>query len=169
MLRMTLIACTAALLFACEKSEQVPDPGKSAAPPASSPTAGTPAPKTATEKLGEAASTAKQILDPKAVADPSFSVDKLKQSLGGVSSDNLKKVADELVASFKSKGDSLKSLQDQLGKLGLTDIGKAGEIKQNIDSTSKLMTQLKDKLKVVTDQLKASGVDVSSYTALIGG
>ncbi|MFO0983083.1 MAG: hypothetical protein U1E76_15365 [Planctomycetota bacterium] len=170
-----LLPCCITLLFACEKGTESPPPAAGSSGPAeSAKAAGAPAKAqapaaSAGENLKKAAESAKQLLDPAKVASSDYSIDQLKQSMSSLSTDNLKSIADKLVASLQTNGDTVKSLQDQIGKLGLADMAKAGELKTNLDSAGKLVTSLKAKLKVVTDQLKASGVDVSSYTSVLGG
>jgi hypothetical protein len=59
----------------------------------------------------------KKALDPKTVGDPQISVDKLKESLSSLSTDNLKEIANNLVAAIKTQSAALK---DQLAS-GKTD------------------------------------------------
>src|SRR5262245_59672643 len=106
----------------------------------------------AKSKVQEGIDAAKKALDPKTVGDPSITVDKLKESLNNISTDNLKEIANNLLNSIKTQSAALK---DQLAS-GKTDA--AGVIKG-----------LKDKLQVVVDKLKAAGQDVSQYTSALSG
>jgi hypothetical protein len=106
----------------------------------------------AKSKAQDAVDSAKKALDPKTVGDPQITVDKLKESLNSLSTDNLKEIANNLVTSIKTQSAALK---DQLAS-GKTDAATA-------------LKSLKDKLQVVVDKLKASGQDVSQYTAALTG
>ena len=105
-------------------------------------------------------------VDASAVGSPSFSVDQLRQAVSSMSTGDLQKLADGLTKSIETENDLVKSLRDQINKLSPGDV-RADQLKQSLDSTTELVKSLKDKLKVVTDKLKASGIDISKYAPFL--
>lgn len=86
------------------------------------------------------------------LTEGSFSVDKLKGLVGNLKPDQLQGIADKLVTAIK----------DKMGNLGgLADLTKGGT------GAADLIKSLKEKLTVVVDKLKASGLDVSKYTSFL--
>jgi len=183
MLRFLLAVSLAAVLVSCDTSAPPANPATPPAKPAASPTppAATPAatpttpaaaPKPAApdlnasiEKAKAAIPTGEEIkkaiapLEEKAataapelakIADSSITLEKVKSLIAGLKPEQLQGAADTLVAAIKEK----------LGSIGAVDLTKAG-------ATQELIKGLKEKLKVVVDQLKAGGADVSKYTSFL--
>ena len=105
-------------------------------------------------------------LDASTVGASSFSIDKLKDAVGSMSTPDLQNLANGLTKSIDTDNGLVKSLQDQISKLSPGDV-RADELKKSLDSTNDLIKSLKDKLKVVVDKLKANGIDVSKYTSFL--
>jgi hypothetical protein len=101
------------------------------------------------------------------VADPSVTVDSLKGMIGSLNADSLKPIAENLVKAIQSQDGVVAGLKDQISKLGVTDVLKGAELKKSLDSATGLIPGLKEKLQVVVDKLKASGIDVSKYTSFL--
>ena len=92
------------------------------------------------EAAKEVAATAKDAIpDAGAVISSTFSVDKLKAAAASLEPSKLQEIADKIVSTIKEKATDLPALKD-----------------------------LKAKLQVVVDQLKAKGIDVSKYTSFLG-
>jgi hypothetical protein len=105
-------------------------------------------------------------IDASAVASSSFSVDKLREAVNSMSTGDLQNLANGLSKSIETNNGLVKSLQDQISKLSPGD-AKADTLKSSLDSTTALVKSLKEKLQVVVDKLKASGIDVSKYTSFL--
>src|SRR5262245_35203087 len=119
----------------------------------------------ASETAKEIAATAKdQVADAAAAIDSAMTPEKLKSAVASLTPEKLKEIADKIVAAIQEKTTSLKGLQEKFGALGAGDEAKGPEIKKDLDSTTSLIAQLKEKLKVVVEQLKAKGIDISKYT-----
>jgi hypothetical protein len=103
------------------------------------------------------------------VAESTFSLEKLKGMLGSLSTENLTQVADKLMAALQDQQGIVKGLQDQIANLGIADALKAPELKKQLESAMSVVDGLKAKLSSVVSTLKEKGVDVSKYTALLGG
>lgn len=99
---------------------------------------------------------AKSLPDLSKVTEPSFTVEKLKEILGSLSIEKLKELADQLSAAISKKDGVVKGFREEIASLGVTDLGKAGGIKKNLDSALASLTDLKEKLKLVTDKLGAA-------------
>lgn len=94
----------------------------------------------ASETAKEVAAIAKETLaDTGAVLASSFSVEKLKEAAASLEPSKLQEIADKIVSAIKEKASDPAAVQS-----------------------------LKDKLKVVVDQLKAKGIDISKYTSFLG-
>lgn len=109
--------------------------------------------------LGEAA----------AAIDPAYSVEKLKAATATLSLESLKGVGDKILAAIQDKDGLVQKVQEQIENLGVADAAKIGELKGSLESAVADLKALKEKLAVVVDKLKASGADVSKYTAAISG
>jgi hypothetical protein len=107
--------------------------------------------------LGEAA----------AAIDPAYSVEKLKSAAANLSPESLKGLGDRILAAIQDKNGVVQKLQDQVGTLGVADASKLTELRGSIEAAVTDVKALKEKLAVVVDKLKASGADVSRYTAAI--
>jgi len=158
--------CIAALLVSCEKPADKTLPAPPAAPPTSTTKpvepakgpvdTGTPKPAAAT-----APGTAKEVpavakdmskdLSPEAVLGPDVTLEKLKESVKTAPTNSLTAIADKLLASLESAGKSGGSLEGIAKSAGLGDL-----------------TALKEKLRVVVDELKARNIDISKYTKVLG-
>ena len=134
--------------------------------------------KEAAEELekasGEAATEAKEtavktVEDLKKVAESTFSLEQLKEVLGSLSTDNLTKVADNLLAALKDQQGIVKGLQDRIASLGIAQALKAGELKNQLQSALSLVDELKGKLSSVVASLTEKGLDVSKYTEMLAG
>ncbi|MBN1443903.1 MAG: hypothetical protein JXA90_14430 [Planctomycetes bacterium] len=123
--------------------------------------------ETATEEVKEEASKAME--DLANVAESTFSLEKLKETLGSLSSENLVQVADKLMAAFKNQEGIVKGLKEQIASLGVADALQAGELKKKLESGLSILDGLKQKLSAVVASLKEKGLDVSKYTELLGG
>lgn len=125
------------------------------------------------ESVKEAAATAKEALknlsDLNAPIDSGFSLEKLKGMIGSMSPDDLKGLADTLLGALQGKTDILKGYQEHVSKLGVADIAKGADLKKKIEGLVPTISGLKEKLTVVADKLKASGIDVSKYASLLSG
>ena len=99
---------------------------------------------------------AKNLPDLSKVTEPSFTADKLKEILNSLSTENLKDVAAKLTAALNNKEGAVKGLKEQIASLGVTDLGKAGDLKKSLDAAAASLTDLKEKLKLVTDKLKGA-------------
>ena len=156
--------CIAALLVSCEKPQDkappAPPPGSPPVPatrPPSEPTTG--APKPAADSVSGTARDVPAIakdmmkdLSPEAVLGPDVTPEKLKEQVKAAPTDKLTAIADKLLASLESSGNAGGGAIDGIAKsAGLGDL-----------------TALKEKLRVVVDELKARGIDVSKYTKVLG-
>lgn len=103
------------------------------------------------------------------LTEGSFGVDKLKEVIGNLSPDQLKGVGDKILGALQSQNGVIASLKEQVSKLGAGDLAKVTELKNQLTSADGLLKGLKEKLQVVVDKLKASGLDVSKYTSLLSG
>jgi hypothetical protein len=122
----------------------------------------------ASDSAKEIAATAKdQLADAAAAISSAVTPEKLKEMAASATPEKLKEVADKILAALQDKEGVLKGLKDKLAALGAGDLTKAPEIKKEADTTQSLLTQLKDKLKIVVEQLKAKGIDISKYTAFL--
>jgi len=99
---------------------------------------------------------AKNLPDLSKVTEPSFTADKLKEILNSLSTENLKDVAAKLTAALNNKEGAVKGFKEQIASLGVTDLGKAGDLKKSLDAAAASLTDLKEKLKLVTDKLKGA-------------
>ena len=99
---------------------------------------------------------AKNLPDLSRVTEPSFTADKLKEILNSLSTENLKDVAAKLTAALNNKEGAVKGFKEQIASLGVTDLGKAGDLKKSLDAAAASLTDLKEKLKLVTDKLKGA-------------
>ena len=197
MIRLAVILAVTLTVSACDK-EATPAPATPATPagpsasvipktPAATPPieigaakpagpAVTDAAKEATATVKEAAKdttaavtdAAKETLDAAEVIKDSFTLDKLKAAVGSLSSINLVEIANKLLAGINDKQGATKGLQEQIKGLGIVDLGKAAELKTQLTTITGALKGLQGKLGVVVEKLKASGVDVSKYTALLG-
>jgi hypothetical protein len=182
----TIVLFTAAILVSSCDQTPAPKPTPSPAPETSQVAAPVPAApqaaeKSATEKLLAAVPGSEKVTDiapsvkdaaaaavdlPKElanVADPSVTTEQVKSLVGGLNADTLKGVAEKLVKALQSQDGVAKGLKDQLSGLSLTDLVKGAELKKSLESVTSTITGLKDKLKVVTDKLQASGVDTAKF------
>lgn len=160
------------VLSACTKKEEAPAPPeggskettmKSAADAAK----GTEPPPAVPKDSGAApASKLAELAD---VAKETFTVEKLKSMASSLSTDDLKGVADALVAAIQGQSGSLDKLKEQLAKLSPTDLGGMAEMKKSLSGAEALLKDLRGKLTVAVDGLKAKGVDVSKYTGFLTG
>jgi hypothetical protein len=116
-----------------------------------------------------AAEGAKGLPDLGAATQPSFTLEKFKEAIGSLTPERLKELAGKLVAALQSKDGTIKGLQDEIGKLGLQDAGKVGELKKNLEAASTSLKGLKEKLQLVVGKLKESGADVSEFNASLQG
>ena len=114
--------------------------------------------KKATASTAETAGAeaAKNLPDLSKVTEPSFTADKLKEILNSLSTENLKDVAAKLTAALNNKEGAVKGFKEQIASLGVTDLGKAGDLKKSLDAAAASLTDLKEKLKLVTDKLKGA-------------
>ena len=104
-----------------------------------------------------------EVSDLAAVAESSFTVEKLKQAITSLNSEKLKELGDKLVAAIQNKDELIKGLKDQVSKLSLTDLKKSG----NVEAATTVLKELKAKLAVVVDKLKGSGADVSKFNPFL--
>jgi hypothetical protein len=111
-------------------------------------------PATAKEAAKDAV---KNLPDLSKVAEPSFTLEKLKEMVNSLSPDDLKGLADKLSAAISNKEGVIKGLKEQIASLGAADLGKAGDMKKSLDGAALSLTDLKEKLKVVLDKLKGAG------------
>jgi len=125
--------------------------------------------KTSASLSDEASKVTDALPDVEGALDSSFSISKLKEAVGSLSSDKLTGFADHLMTAVKHEDGIVKGLQEQIGKLGVTDLGKAGDLKKQVESALGGLGGLKEKLNLVVAKLKESGIDVSKYTAFLGG
>jgi hypothetical protein len=133
-----------ALLWACEKPAT--DPGKDTPTPPvdTAKSAGESAAAdlkkaTSTEPAKEITAIGKDVIaDSQAVLSSTFSLDQLKKAAPALDTAKLQEIADKIVTAIKEKATDLTAVKD-----------------------------LKAKLQVVVDQLKAKGVDVSKYTSFL--
>lgn len=126
------------------------------------------------KKVEEAAAEIKEkvettVADAEAMADPSVSVEKVKESVSTLSSENLTALANKLVAAIQGQEGAAAALKEEISKLGILDGLKGAELKQKLDSAIAGIPGLKEKLGVVVEKMKGSGLDVSKYTSLVGG
>ena len=158
--------CIAALLVSCEKPADKTLPAPPASPPvtstkpeqrAKSPVdTGTPRPATDTAPgtAREVPAVAKDLskdLSPEAVLGPDVTPEKLRENVKTAPTDKLTAIADKLLASIEGAGKSGGALEGIAKSAGLGDL-----------------TALKEKLRVVVDELKTRGVDISKYTKVLG-
>lgn len=94
----------------------------------------------------------------------SFDAAKLKESLGSVSVENARSLADKLLAEVEKHKGLLTDLKAKASNLG----GVEG-IQAKIQEATQLLGGFKEKLQVVVDKLKASGIDVSKYVSALAG
>jgi hypothetical protein len=90
-------------------------------------------------------------LSPEAVLGPDVTPEKLKETVKTAPTDKLTAIAEKLAASLETAGKSGGALDGLAKSAGLGDL-----------------SALKEKLKVVVDELKSRGIDVSKYTKLLG-
>ena len=119
---------------------------------------------TADAALGEAKKAAASATE--AVAVPA-TTQELQQKIGSFNTDQLKSLADQIVSSLTKNQDLMKSLNDQIAKAGL-DLTKVADLKKNLESTKTSADNLIAQLKIVTDKLKASNIDITKYTSFLG-
>ena len=155
--------CIALLLVSCEKpadkTNPAPPPG---APPVSTtkptePVTGAPKPAadTGTATAKEVPAIAKDMskdLSPEAVLGPDVTPEKLKEHVKTAPTDKLTAIADKLLASLESSGNA--------GGGALEGIAKSAGLGD--------LTALKEKLRVIVDELKARNIDISKYTKVLG-
>ncbi len=103
------------------------------------------------------------------LTEGSFSVEKLKEMAGNFKPEQLKGIADKVLVVLQEKQGLVKSLTDQIGKLGIADALKKADLTKQLASNSELVTGLMSKLQVVVDKLKASGLDVTKYVSALTG
>lgn len=103
------------------------------------------------------------------LTEGSFSVEKLKEMAGNFKPEQLKGIADKVLVVLQEKQGLVKSLTDQIGKLGLGDVLNKADLTKQLASNSELVTSLMGKLQVVVDKLKASGLDVTKYVSALTG
>ena len=138
-----LTACEKPAQDPLEKAKETTKPGVEAAKTAGESGAADIKKATAstTETAKEVGAIAKEgAVDAGAVISSTFSVDKLKAAAASLEPAKLQEIADKIVSAIKEKATDLPALKD-----------------------------LKAKLQVVVDQLKAKGVDVSKYTGFLLG
>ena len=104
-----------------------------------------------------------------AVAKSSFSMENLKELAGSLDADSLKKVATRIGEEIRGQSDVITKIQTELADLDVTRALEATQIESKLTEAKNLLAQLKDKLEVVVDQLKAKGIDVSQFTRLLEG
>ncbi|HZN59629.1 MAG TPA: hypothetical protein VFD71_16265 [Planctomycetota bacterium] len=122
----------------------------------------------ANEKAPDAAAAAKDLGGLSGVETPSFSLDKLKELVANMTPESLKPVADKLLAAIQGKSELVNSLGEKL-KAVAANPAAIPDLKSQLQSATDALAGLKDKLKVVVDKMKQGGVDVSKYTAFLGG
>jgi hypothetical protein len=136
-----LTACEKPAQDPLEKAKETTKPGVEAAKTSGESGSADIKKATATETAKEVGAIAKDAaaVDAGAVVSSTFSVDKLKAAAASLEPSKLQEIADKIVSTIKEKMTDLPALKD-----------------------------LKAKLQVVVDQLKAKGVDVSKYTSFLG-
>jgi hypothetical protein len=136
-----LVSCEKPAEDPLAKAKETAKSGTEAAKSAADGAAGDVAKATAsTEAAKEVAATAKEgLADAGAVLSSTFSVEKLKEAAASLEPAKLQEIAEKIIGAIKEKATDLPALKD-----------------------------LKSKLQVVVDQLKAKGVDVTKYTSFLG-
>ncbi len=122
---------------------------------------------TAKEEGGKAVEAAKDAVAN--VTESSLSVEKLKEMITSFKPEQLQGIADKLLAAFQDKQGLVKSLTEQIGKLGLGDVAKSGDLTKQLASAKDLLGGLSGKLQLVVDKLKAGGLDVTKYVSALTG
>ena len=122
----------------------------------------------ANEKASDAAAAAKDLGGLSGVEAPSVSLDKLKELVANMTPESLKPVADKLLAAIQGKSELVNSLGEKM-KAAVANPAAIPDLKSQLQSATDALAGLKDKLKVVVDKMKQGGVDVSKYTAFLGG
>ncbi len=132
-----------------------------------------PAPQAPKEVVAAARETAKEVgkdvQDLSAAVEASFSIEKLKVLVASLDAQKLTDLAGRLLEAVQKNDGARKGLETELSNLSLADLVKAGELRTKIESATGGLRDLKEKLGVVVEKLKASGVDVSKYAAFVGG
>ncbi len=148
-------------------------PGGSSSAPAEPVKATAAVPQEAKEAVVAARETVKDVQkdvqDLTAAVEASFSVEKLKALVASLDTQKLTDLAGKLLDAAQKSDGARKGLETELAKLSLTDLVRAGELRTKIESATGGLRDLKEKLGVVVEKLKASGVDVSKYAAFAGG
>jgi hypothetical protein len=101
--------------------------------------------------------------------DHSFSTDSLKAAVGSLGGDKLKDLAEKLFGAIGEKQGMVQALKDQIAGLSGADaVAKGAGLAKSLESATGLLAGLRAKLAVVVDKLKANGIDVSKYLAVLG-
>lgn len=126
--------------------------------------------KEASASVQETATTATAaVADMASALESTVAVDKVKEMVASASPATLQGFGDKIMAAIQDKEGLMKSLKDQVDKLGAGDLSKVVDLKKQLESAGGLVKGLKEKLQIVVDKLQASGIDVSKYTALLKG
>lgn len=121
----------------------------------------------AVEEANEAANKAKAEVEGLAgVADAAYGIEKLQALVGSLSREQLTGVADQLATGLKDNEGVVKSLQERLSAVA---VELPDDVKKQLETARSSLEGLQKKLALVVGRLKEMGVDVSKYTALLGG
>jgi hypothetical protein len=179
MSRTIALFLVALLVAACDSQKTAPSGSdKPAATPPAGGTASTPAATTSTPVKATADDTAASVSKAAASAtdaskttakesditsalESAVDVEKFKQLVASWTPASLQAIGAKAVESIQKHKETLASLKEQLSKLGVTDTLKTAELTKKVTDTGAVIKGLQDKLKVVIDQLKAGGQDVS--------